>query len=109
MGGSTRKAFMECESLADVDRQIGKLDPTIEYPPRVVDKPRGRVRFAKKVHLPYGWLESRTTTHEEREALFGDDPMDAMLLQKILKIHATRAILRVNFPPRVACLRYSWV
>ena len=55
----------------------GKLDPTIEYPPRVVDKPRGRVRFAKKVHLPYGWLESRTTTHEEREALFGDDPMDA--------------------------------
>lgn len=46
-------------SLADVDREIGKLDPTIEYPPRVeVDKPRGRVRFAKKVHLPYGWLES---------------------------------------------------
>lgn len=77
VGGSTRKAFMECESLADVDREIGKLDPTIEYPPRVVDKPRGRVRFAKKVHLPYGWLESRTTTHEEREALFGDDPMDA--------------------------------
>lgn len=77
VGGSTRKAFMECESLTDVDREIGKLDPTIEYPPRVVDKPRGRVRFAKKVHLPYGWLESRTTTHEEREALFGDDPMDA--------------------------------
>ena len=28
-------------------------------------------------HLPYGWLDSRVTTHEERETLFGDDPMDA--------------------------------
>ena len=35
------------------------------------------MRFAKKVHLPYGWLESRETTHAERQALFGDDPMDA--------------------------------
>lgn len=77
VGGSTRKAFMECESLADVDREIGRLDPDIVFPPRVVDKPRGRVRFAKKVHLPYGWLDSRTTTHDERETLFGDDPLDA--------------------------------
>ena len=76
VGGSTRKAFMECESLDDVRREIGKLDPDMRFPERVVDKPRGRVRFAKKVHLPYGWLESRTTTHEERQALFGDDPMD---------------------------------
>ncbi|PJM76146.1 tRNA dihydrouridine synthase DusB [Bifidobacterium simiarum] len=77
VGGSTRKAFMECESLADVRREIDRLDPTVEYPERVIDKPRGRVRFAKKVHLPYGWLDSRVTTHEERETLFGDDPMDA--------------------------------
>ena len=77
VGGGTRKAFMECESLADLTRELGRLDPTLELPGRVVDKPRGRVRFAKKVHLPYGWLESRTTTHEERRALFGDDPMDA--------------------------------
>ena len=77
VGGSTRKAFMECESLADVARECGRLDPAITFPERVVDKPRGRVRFAKKVHLPYGWLDSRTTTREEREALFGDDPMDA--------------------------------
>ena len=77
VGGSTRKAFMECESLDDVRREIGRLDPDMVFPQRVVDKPRGRVRFAKKVHVPYGWLESRTTTHEERETLFGDDPMDA--------------------------------
>ena len=77
VGGSTRKAFMECESIADVKRECDRLDPSVEYPPRVIDKPRGRVRFAKKVHLPYGWLDSRTTTHQERETLFGDDPMDA--------------------------------
>ncbi len=77
VGGSTRRAFMECESLKDVREQVDALDPNIEYPERVVHQPRGRVRFAKKVHLPYGWLDSRTTTHEERERLFGDDPMDA--------------------------------
>jgi len=77
VGGSTRKAFMECESLADVEREIDRLDPTLQLPAQVLDKPRGRVRFAKKVHLPYGWLDSRETTHDMREALFGDDPMDA--------------------------------
>lgn len=77
VGGATRRAFMECESLTDVEREVAQLDQDAPYPERVVDKPRGRVRFQKKVHLPYGWLDSRTTTHEEREALFGDDPMDA--------------------------------
>lgn len=77
VGGATRRAFMECESLTDVEREVAQLDQDAPYPERVVDKPRGRVRFQKKVHLPYGWLDSRTTTHQEREALFGDDPMDA--------------------------------
>ena len=76
VGGTTRKAFMECENIADVERVMDTLDPQAPYPQRIIDKPRGRVRYAKKVHLPYGWLESRTTTHEQRETLFGDDPMD---------------------------------
>lgn len=77
VGGATRRAFMECESLADVEREVAGLDQDAPYPQRVVDKPRGRVRYQRKVHLPYGWLDSRTTTRQEREALFGDDPMDA--------------------------------
>lgn len=77
VGGSTRKAFMECENLDDFNRQVDALDPTIQYPERVVDKPRGRVRFAKKVHLPYGWLESQALTQQERADLFGSDPLDA--------------------------------
>ncbi len=77
VGGSVRRAFMECESLDDMRKVVDTLDLSATLSERVVDKPRGRVRFARKVHLPYGWLESRTTTHDERETLFGDDPMDA--------------------------------
>ncbi|RSX55660.1 NifR3-like protein [Bifidobacterium dolichotidis] len=77
VGGGVRRAFMESESLADMQRIIDTLDLDATLAPRIVDAPRGRVRFAKKVHLPYGWLDSRSTTHDEREALFGDDPMDA--------------------------------
>lgn len=77
VGGGTRKSFMECESIEDVQRNIDALDSSLKLPEQVLDTPRGRVRFAKKVHLPYGWLYSRITSHSEREELFGDDPMDA--------------------------------
>lgn len=77
VGGATRKAFMESESIRDVERVMAGLDWSVGLPERVVDKPRGRVRYAKKVHLPYGWLQSRHTTHEQCEQLFGDDPIDA--------------------------------
>lgn len=77
VGGGTRKSFMECESIEDVQRNIDTLDLSLKLPEQVLDTPRGRVRFAKKVHLPYGWLDSRITTSEERKELFGNDPMDA--------------------------------
>ncbi|OTA25934.1 tRNA dihydrouridine synthase DusB [Alloscardovia macacae] len=77
VGGGTRAAFMKCESVADVEAEVAKFDREVEFPMAIADKPRGRVRFAKKVHLPYGWLDSRAMTHEEREDMFADDPMDA--------------------------------
>ena len=77
VGGGTRKSFMECESIEGVQRNVDALDSSLKLPEKVLDTPRGRVRFAKKVHLPYGWLDSRITSHSEREELFGDDPMDA--------------------------------
>ncbi|MEK0306888.1 tRNA dihydrouridine synthase DusB [Bifidobacterium sp. IMAU50988] len=77
VGGATRRAFMDCETLAGFDGQVDQLDQDMPYPQAVADKPRGRVRYARKVRLPQGWLDSRTTTHEERQALFGADPMDA--------------------------------
>ena len=77
VGGATRRAFMECVCEQDVERELDGLDATMRLPDAARDTPRGRVRYAKKVHLPYGWLDSRSTTHEERERLFGDDPLDA--------------------------------
>jgi nifR3 family TIM-barrel protein len=77
VGGSTRKAFMQSESLEDIQRNVEGLDPDLRFPEQMADKPRGRVRYAKKVHLPYGWLDSRELSSQGREALFGDDPMDA--------------------------------
>ncbi|WP_300765757.1 tRNA-dihydrouridine synthase, partial [uncultured Bifidobacterium sp.] len=77
VGGQTRRQCMEAESLDDVRRVLDTLDARATLPPRIVDAPRGRTRYARKVHLPYGWLDSRTTTHAQREELFGNDPMDA--------------------------------
>lgn len=77
VGGGTRKSFMECESIDDVQRNIDALDSSLKLPEQILDTPRGRVRFAKKVHLPYGWLDSRIATSDERKELFGNDPMDA--------------------------------
>ena len=77
VGGATRRAFMECVHVADVERELQQLDSTLQLPEAVQSAPRGRTRTAKKVHLPYGWLDSRTISEQEREQLFGSDPMDA--------------------------------
>ncbi|MBT1176133.1 tRNA dihydrouridine synthase DusB [Bifidobacterium callimiconis] len=77
VGGSTRRAFMECENLEDVRRRIDELDPSIPFPEAAEGKPRGRVRYAKKVHLPYGWLDSQELTEEQRRDVISADPLDA--------------------------------
>ncbi|MFT8704757.1 MAG: tRNA dihydrouridine synthase DusB [Bifidobacterium sp.] len=77
VGGEVRRQFMECESVADVDAKVADFDQDTPFPMAIADQPRGRVRYARKVHLPYGWLDSRSLPAEEREQLFGDDPMDA--------------------------------
>ncbi|MDD6460961.1 MAG: tRNA dihydrouridine synthase DusB [Bifidobacteriaceae bacterium] len=76
VGGDVRRQFMECESLDDVHRVVGSLDPDVPFPMQIADKPRGRVRYAKKVHLPYGWLDSRALSDEQRRDLFESDPLD---------------------------------
>lgn len=76
VGGDVRRQFMECESLDDVHRVVDSLDPDVPFPMQIADKPRGRVRYAKKVRLPYDWLESRTLSEEQRRDLFESDPLD---------------------------------
>lgn len=77
VGGEVRRRFMSCESIDDLRCVMDTLDPSLRLLPDHVGAPHGRIRYQKKVHLPYGWLDSRTTTKEEREVLFGEDPLDA--------------------------------
>lgn len=77
VGGEVRRGFMACESLDDVRRHVDSLDPTVPYPSEIADKPRGRVRYARKVHLPQGWLDSRDLTDDQRRDVIGADPLDA--------------------------------
>ena len=77
VGGHTRSAFMCCESLADVRRELDRLDPGARFPRELAGKPRGRTRYARKVHLPYGWLESHSLTDAERANIFEGDVDDA--------------------------------
>lgn len=77
VGGHTRSAFMRCESLADVRRELDRLDPGARFPRELAGKPRGRTRYARKVHLPYGWLESHSLTDAERTNIFEGDVDDA--------------------------------
>lgn len=77
VGGHTRAAFMSCQNLADLQRQLDALDPQIPFPDALSDKPRGRTRYAKKVHLPYGWLDSRRLNNQERQSLYEGDVEDA--------------------------------
>ena len=76
VGGDTRRAFMECETLDDVRHNVEGLDADAPFPMAIAGKPRGRVRYAKKVHLPYGWLDSRELSDEQRRDLFESDPLD---------------------------------
>ncbi|MGI6878077.1 tRNA dihydrouridine synthase DusB [Microbacterium sp. gxy059] len=60
VGGETRGAFANVSSLADIDRLIDQLDPSIPYPGEAVEGPRGRAGHARRPILPEGWLDSRS-------------------------------------------------
>lgn len=77
VGGAVRRQFTSATSLEDIRRMVDGLDPDLRIPDEAIGVPRGRVKFQSRVHLPYGWLDSRTTTPQQREVLFGEDPMDA--------------------------------
>lgn len=77
VGGSVRRRFMECETVDQMKAVMDGLDHSLHILPDHAGTPHGRIKYQKKVHLPYGWLDSRTTTSQERMILFGEDPLDA--------------------------------
>jgi nifR3 family TIM-barrel protein len=60
VGGDVRHALGMVSSFAELDDQLGRLDPDAPFPPDA-DGPRGRQGSPGRVALPEGWL---------------DDPMD---------------------------------
>ncbi|MBQ1374328.1 MAG: tRNA dihydrouridine synthase DusB [Aeriscardovia sp.] len=77
VGGEARSAVMQSSSEDELFSILDSLDPTLEPDEDIVTSSRGRSGFQKKVHLPYGWLDSHTLTDQEEETLFGLDVLDA--------------------------------
>lgn len=77
VGGEARSAVMQSSSEDELFSILDSLDPALEPDEDIVTSSRGRSGFQKKVHLPYGWLDSHTLTDQEEETLFGLDVLDA--------------------------------
>ncbi|MBR4399381.1 MAG: tRNA dihydrouridine synthase DusB [Aeriscardovia sp.] len=77
IGGEARSAIMQSGSREGLFSLLDGLDPALEPDEDAVTSTRGRNGFQKKVHLPYGWLDSHSLTEREEEALFGLDVLDA--------------------------------
>ncbi|MBP1325294.1 nifR3 family TIM-barrel protein [Leucobacter exalbidus] len=69
LGGELRRSLSAVESLAQMDEIFGTMDGTMPYPGEGAEGQRGRAGSPKKVHLPNGWLDSRTSDSIDRAAL----------------------------------------
>jgi nifR3 family TIM-barrel protein len=58
VGGETRGALAQIDSLAALDALLATLDGSAPFPPAVLGRPRGRTSPPRPVALPAGWLEA---------------------------------------------------
>ena len=63
IGGDTRRELAAVESLEHMQRIFDTLDPEMPYPEDGAEGQRGRAGSPKRVMLPDGWLNSRTSEH----------------------------------------------
>ncbi len=61
VGGDTRRALAAVETLAQMDEIFGTMDASLPYPGEGAEGQRGRAGSPKRVVLPDGWLNSRTS------------------------------------------------
>lgn len=66
-----RNGFGMVNNLAEIDRLLAEIDPAQAYPQQAAVRPRGRTSGARQVSLPSGWLDSRSLTGPDRNALVG--------------------------------------
>ncbi|MBC9954974.1 tRNA dihydrouridine synthase DusB [Leucobacter sp. cx-42] len=69
VGGETRRALATVESFDQMDAIFDTMDREMPYPGEGAEGQRGRAGSPKRTILPYGWLDSRETTHIDLAAL----------------------------------------
>jgi nifR3 family TIM-barrel protein len=69
VGGELRHRMAMVSSLAELEDLVGRLDPTVGYPGRDAEGPRGRAGTPKRPHLPEHWLDSDTLDPAQRADL----------------------------------------
>jgi hypothetical protein len=58
VGGEIRRNLGMVSSFADLDQELAKLDPDVEFPRTELGLPRGRQGTPRdRVALPEGWLD----------------------------------------------------
>jgi nifR3 family TIM-barrel protein len=57
VGGEVRRRLMVAATLAELEREIGRLDPDVRPLPGTDRQPRGKTSGPRRVVLPEGWLD----------------------------------------------------
>jgi len=57
VGGRRRKEMAMVSSLAELDRHLAELDPSVPFPEEARRNKRGHTNGPRPVHLPPGWLD----------------------------------------------------
>jgi len=71
VGGATRAALAQVESLQQLDDLLGTLDPDQPYPGEAAEGQRGRAGTPKSPALPERWLDSRSLDADGRSEIAG--------------------------------------
>jgi hypothetical protein len=58
VGGECRRLLALVSSLAELDRMLDELDPTLAFPLHALRVPRGHTNGPRPVALPAGWFDS---------------------------------------------------
>ena len=59
VGPQVRRSLALASSVAEVDRLLDGLDPTLSFPPDALRMARGHTNGPRPVHLPDRWLETK--------------------------------------------------
>ena len=68
VGSEVRDRFSRVADVAEVDRLVADLDPTLQFPPDAHRMVRGHAGGPRRVRLPQGYLDDRRSAGLDRQA-----------------------------------------